>query len=896
MTPRSHGVPRPPLPPMPGNADSVRAQRVRAIIAVVMSTVRDADEDLVRRVVTQACPPKGPARLIALDLFDEPTLLTSGSSHCVRSTRALINDLADLDVPGVVRPRCELCGGTKRLKIRIASGGMACEECWKETKFEPCTCCMRPGFMTFRSASGQGICGECRRRAACRSWWADQERIAHEPGPGRALVRSPHGHGDSVCQMCEQMRYTLVLIDGMYFMCERCVQLYTNVAAPTRAHCQSRFRRGQAALKHHPPYCDICDRWKKAGGIDPTGLVLCDNCWKNRHHQPCTDCGKKLSPAPQAPNSQPVCKFCWYLRSLPACDKCEKPVRPSRKRQATQPTICTQCRDRVPARRCIRCSWLSKELTDGPHGPACIGCVDVAQQTFDELGAGTTQVTPGMATAATSDDDPCQRCGRRVRISTRRTGERICRICATRAQLVCKRCGHPREHTRHEGPSTCPCCRSTEEVSCERCRRNLFALLPSRDQDRCLYCRTRSWLNTQLGTHDDRPIGPQLRQFIDQLATVEDLPQLRQWFSRAPVASMLKSMANGHMPIEHATLDAAAGTSTGRAISIEHLRRLLVTSGVLPPREEYMSRLERACATLLQHVPTPDRFILNRYIQWHVLPGVRRRLTAGRDPESTCGLARNALRAPQRFIDALHRDDLTLATTTQPALERWMADHPADVTSLSVFLRWAARNRLVPTLDLPTQRMNEPMEFNDPDQHWDLLRRCLHDQNLSHRTRLAGTLVLMYGQSASSIVRLRASHVQQGPPTTLQLGKGAVEITEPIATMLREIAEGSASTIRENGLARVFEPEHDRWLFPGRGPGKPLGTQALLIELRRAGIHTRSARNTTLLTLARDVPPMILADLLGIGTSTADRWRQWSGGAWAAYNIEVDGQPANSPQ
>lgn len=896
MTPRSRGVPRPPLPPMPGNADSVRDQRVRMIIAVVMSTVRAADEDVVRRVVTQACPPKGPARSIALDLFHEPTLLTSGSSHCVRATRALINDLVDLGVPGVVRPQCDLCRRSQRLKIRISSGGMACEKCWKETKLEPCTCCNRPGFMSFRSDSGQGICGECRRRSACRSWWADQERIAHEPGLVRPLVRSPHGHGDSVCQMCEQMRYSLVLVDGMYFMCERCVQLYTNLAAPTRAHRQSRFRRGHAALKRQPTYCDVCDRWKKAGGIGPTGLVLCDNCWKNRHHEPCADCGKKLTAAGRTATGVPVCRSCWYRRSIPACDQCGKPMSTSRDRQATQSATCTQCRAAAPARDCIRCGWLSKELLDGPHGPACIGCVDVAQRTFDELGAGTAHVTPGMATAATSDDGPCQRCGRRTRISTRRTGERICRTCATRAQLVCRRCGHPREHTRPGGPSTCPCCRSTEEVSCERCRRNLFALLPSRDQDRCLYCRTRSWLKTQLGTHDDQPSGPQLRTFIDQLATVEDLPQLRQWFSRAPVASVLKSMASGDVPIEHDTLQAAAGTSTGRATSIEHLRRLLVSSGVLPPREEYVSRLERACSTLLEQIPTPDRFILNRYIQWHVLPGVRCRLTAGRDPESTCGLARNALRAPQRFIDALHRDDLTLATATRPALERWMAQRPSDTIALATFLRWAARQRLMPAVDLPTQRMNEPMEFNDPDQHWDLLRRCLHDQNLSHRTRLAGTLVLMYGQSASSIVRLRTSHVQLGPPTTLRLGKNAVEIAEPVATVLRQIVAGSASTIRENGLARVFEPEHDRWLFPGRGPGKPLGTSALLIDLRRAGIQARSARNTTLLNLARDVPPMILADLLGIGTSTADRWRQWAGGTWAAYNIQGDGQPANGQQ
>lgn len=79
-----------------------------------------------------------------------------------------------------------------------------------------------------------------------------------------------------------------------------------------------------------------------------------------------------------------------------------------------------------------------------------------------------------------------------------------------------------------------------------------------------------------------------------------------------------------------------------------------------------------------------------------------------------------------------------------------------------------------------------------------------------------------------------------------------------------------------------------RWLFPGRDPrsdSKSDSKLRLLSERRQAGIRCRHARKMTLLTLARELPPAVLADLVGIGTSTADRWRQWSRGTWAAYEV-----------
>ena len=47
--------------------------------------------------------------------------------------------------------------------------------------------------------------------------------------------------------------------------------------------------------------------------------------------------------------------------------------------------------------------------------------------------------------------------------------------------------------------------------------------------------------------------------------------------------------------------------------------------------------------------------------------------------------------------------------------------------------------------------------------------------------------------------------------------------------------------------------------------------------------NIRGHRNTALLTLASEVPPVVLADLLGLHPITIDRWAVLPGGSPATY-------------
>ena len=83
-----------------------------------------------------------------------------------------------------------------------------------------------------------------------------------------------------------------------------------------------------------------------------------------------------------------------------------------------------------------------------------------------------------------------------------------------------------------------------------------------------------------------------------------------------------------------------------------------------------------------------------------------------------------------------------------------------------------------------------------------------------------------------------------------------------------------------------------RPLFPGRSPARPVAPQTLTRRLRQHGIEPRQARNTTLAAWAADLPPAVLASLLGVHIQTAVNWASRIRRDWAAYIAERVSAPA----
>jgi hypothetical protein len=77
-----------------------------------------------------------------------------------------------------------------------------------------------------------------------------------------------------------------------------------------------------------------------------------------------------------------------------------------------------------------------------------------------------------------------------------------------------------------------------------------------------------------------------------------------------------------------------------------------------------------------------------------------------------------------------------------------------------------------------------------------------------------------------------------------------------------------------------------RWLFPGLTPGRPASQPGFTLKLRALGIDARTARNAALISLANDLPVPILADVLGLHITTAERWAHLAKRDWTAYIAE----------
>ena len=69
--------------------------------------------------------------------------------------------------------------------------------------------------------------------------------------------------------------------------------------------------------------------------------------------------------------------------------------------------------------------------------------------------------------------------------------------------------------------------------------------------------------------------------------------------------------------------------------------------------------------------------------------------------------------------------------------------------------------------------------------------------------------------------------------------------------------------------AQPAAPDGTRWLFPGRASVRPLTALAVTRQLNHYGIHLRAGRTAALVGRAGQLPPAVLASLLGLHPATA---------------------------
>lgn len=552
-------------------------------------------------------------------------------------------------------------------------------------------------------------------------------------------------------------------------------------------------------------------------------------------------------------DGQWVCRSCVAKARAVPCSRCGS-IREPAARDIDGNALCPNClvNDPVNLEDCVACGRRSRVATRTADGPLCGSCRP--WKTMD-----------------------CAICGRTVPcVVSTATGQPWCTACQKR-WARCSGCGQVRA-VRGGTVDTplCAECLSSDAVPWPPCV-NCGGIERLRVSGRCTRCALDHRLRQLLDDGSGR-IRPELRGLHETLTSADRPQTVMDWLSKNTASAVLADLATGTRPLTHQALD-----EMPRSKPLEHLRSVLVATGVLPARDEHLSRLERWIhATLDERDGRDDRELLRRYALWHLLRRLRQRNNGAPTTHSQFAGVRQRVRAAIALLDWLHARDLTLTSCRQADIDTWLSSPDAThLAEAGQFVRWATAQRVC-AIEYPAVRWHGPSRPLDHDERWKHAKRLLHDDSLKPEDRVAGLLLLLYAQWPSAISRLTVDDVDATDhQVRLRLGQTPITLPEPLASLTRTLIA------TRQGHAVLGEQGTSPWLFPGGQPGRPISGDGLGERLRGLGIRLAEARSTALFQLATELPAVILARTLGIHVDVAVQWQRASSGDWTNYAANV---------
>jgi hypothetical protein len=289
-----------------------------------------------------------------------------------------------------------------------------------------------------------------------------------------------------------------------------------------------------------------------------------------------------------------------------------------------------------------------------------------------------------------------------------------------------------------------------------------------------------------------------------------------------------------------------------------------------------VARTERWANEMIATLATPqDRRLARAYTTWRVLRRLRRGAAQRPRPRTYTAHAHVRLRAAVDFLTWLAAQNLTLADCRQSDLDLWLQAGPA-AGNVRDFLLWAAEHKHCPALHVaPPPRNNGAATA--PEQRWEQIRRLLHDETIDLTDRVAGCLLLLYGQQLS---RIAAMITDRHGTVVVRFGRDEINLPNQLGQAMLALAHAGRP------YTGVGSPA-SRWLFPRRTarqtdqrlPPRRASTQAQ---------YRRPARSpSTMIHLAGHLPAAVLADLLNLAPTTAVRWMHQAGADWTRYAAEL---------
>ncbi len=471
---------------------------------------------------------------------------------------------------------------------------------------------------------------------------------------------------------------------------------------------------------------------------------------------------------------------------------------------------------RTSTRPCASCGRVAKTAAYWACGPVCVSCY---HRTLASKGT-------------------CRGCGQTRRIDPRLPAEiGLCSECGGLSPLsVCSGCG-------------------TEDRIFRR--------------NRCYGCNLDDELARLLGDGED--LRPELGELRAALTRVGSPKAMLRWLAIPVTAATLSKLASGELDLTHEAID---GLGTTKAVA--HLRQVLVAAGALPERSEVLARLESWIGSKLEQVRDDgDRRVVEMFAEWEVLR--RRRTKQARRAVADTARDHSLILRAIEFLEWLGQHDRPLADAGQADVNLWLASGPPSRRDAHTFLRWAEQRRLCAHLEIVLQVSPLPVATIGIQTVTENAQRLLHGEQLALVDRVAGLLVLLYGQPLTRIVGLTVDRVGvDRVATTIRFGTEDVELVEPLGWLVRRLVA------ERRGHANLIVSDSP-WLFPGGRPGVPMSSKHLGNRLRTIGIPSHATRSAVLIELGGELGPSVIADTLGLSIGAALRWVHAGGGNWNDY-------------
>lgn len=350
----------------------------------------------------------------------------------------------------------------------------------------------------------------------------------------------------------------------------------------------------------------------------------------------CARCGRTVDLQHTSPEGR-ICVLCYHHGHVATCSQCSQERMINRRAHDGLP-LCKTCSNRDETRwePCVQCGRkrvVNARTEDG--GAICNSCYRQPPQ-------------------------PCEACGRTGIIASRRGSRLLCSRCYSHPQRPCGRCGRVRRvavRATEDHPDLCPACHWAAVAVCAKCGHEAPSRGVQAGAPICLRCIAMRRVDEVL-TAENGCIPEALLGLREVFMAVEQPRSIFVWLDRSPGVNVLRDLANGRLPLAHATFDAMPQTA-----SVRHLHQLLVACNALPDRNPHLARLERSVVRLVASLDhADDRKLLESFARWRALRQARASADRG---EFGVGAAKNArvlVAEAARFLAWLRDQDVSLHT------------------------------------------------------------------------------------------------------------------------------------------------------------------------------------------------------------------------------------------